>query len=208
MFHAQHAVAIGAMIALVGCGTSPAANVQSQKTPKIPTPAELVRILPATLTGAQAERMLVKFPASKILLPADNSKLHTSWLGRFGRFGSFGLGRGWGLGWGGAPWGAMGWRGYGGFYPFSYYGANYYAPYYLGGAGLWSPLASSPFLGSYGYLGYPFAAAGCGSLAPYGMGSYGLGAYGRGSYGMGAYGMGAYGLGLRYGALGCGAGLW
>ncbi len=188
MFRVQHSVAIGAMVALVGCGTSPASNVQSQTTPKVPTRAQLARILPATLTEAQAAKVLVRIPADKILLPANSSKLHASWIGRFGGFGAMGWGRGWGLGWGGAPWSAMGWRGYGGFYPFSYYGANYYAPYYYGGAGTWSPLAFSPFLGNYGYLGYPFAAAGCGALAPYGLG--------------------AYGLGLRFGALGCGAGLW
>ena len=191
MFRLQHAVVLGATVALVACGTSPASNVQSQTTPKVPTLADMARILPASLTQAQAGRLLVKVPADKILLPAASSKLHTSWLGRFGRFGRFGSmgwGRGWGLGWGGAPWGALGWRGFGGFYPFSYYGASYYAPYYLGAAGLWSPLALSPFLGSYGYLGYPFAAAGCGALAPYGLG--------------------AYGLGLPFGALGCGAGLW
>jgi hypothetical protein len=121
--------------------------------------------LPAQISVADAERLLVKVDESQIIKDKPYSVLRGRGGGR-GRgrgghghhghghrhhgFGHGGGGFGWG--WGGLGWGGYGWPGYG------FYGlGNYYYPYALSG-NYYTPYSYSPYL--YSGLGSPFASYG------------------------------------------------
>ncbi|MBU6428657.1 MAG: hypothetical protein KGR26_06590, partial [Cyanobacteria bacterium REEB65] len=99
----------GLCLLLAACSGAPSAALQS--SPAVPTPSDMRRILPTSLTDQEAQLQLIAVDPAKVLVPAGTTggklvpggRLKASWLG-----GAFAIRR---------------------FFPFSFFGAPFFAPY-------------------------------------------------------------------------------
>ncbi|MBM3270901.1 MAG: hypothetical protein FJZ01_24985, partial [Candidatus Sericytochromatia bacterium] len=89
---------LGLAVLVSGCGGGLATQAAAPAEPRVPTPDELRRILPASLTPEQAARMLVHVPGDRVLLPIEDddaispSRRGGRGMGRGGRGAGFGAG--------------------------------------------------------------------------------------------------------------------